>query len=287
MRLTRTGLHLLPFLAIACTGAATRQPQSPAPEPVRQEPILQNPSANSWAFAYAPGLASYRITRSAAVENTTDPTPIREITTNLTHETLGFERVGDTIQFTAVVDTFATTTQSLVGPAQASPLPIRITGWLVHDTLQIAADSLATQCSPSQSAIRTDVHNLVVPFPARLERGAIWTDSLEFVGCQAMITTTAHIHRTFRVSGETSYSGSPVVLVERLDTIQAHGEGALRQHRVILDASGNGRVLYYLSPSTGQIVNATAEQNIGLVITASGKANNFRQTVKQEFALVR
>src|SRR6185295_14538661 len=128
MRLTRTGLHLLPFLAIACTGAATRQPQSPAPEPVRQEPILQNPSANSWAFAYAPGLASYRITRSAAVENTTDPTPIREITTNLTHETLGFERVGDTIQFTAVVDTFATTTQSLVGPAQASPLPIRITG---------------------------------------------------------------------------------------------------------------------------------------------------------------
>lgn len=287
MRLTRTALHVLPFLAIACTGAATRQPGTSAPEPAREEPILRNPSANSWVFAYAPGVASYRVTRSATVENLSDQTPTREITTNLTHETLGLERVGDTIQFTMVADTFTTTTQNLVGPAQASQLPIRLSGVLVHDTLQIRTDSTAVRCSPSQSAIRTDVHNLIVPFPARLERGTVWTDSLEIAGCQAMIPTTARIQRTFRVSGETSYNGTPVVLVERRDSIQAHGEGAQGQHLLILDASGGGSVLYYLSPSSGQILNATAGQTLNMVITASGKTNSFRQNVKQEFTLVR
>jgi hypothetical protein len=286
MRLTRRALHLLPFLLAGCT-TATRQPQPPAPEPARQELPPQRPSASSWVFAYAPGVVRYRVTRSATVENVSDSVPIREITTNLTHETLGLERIGDTIQFTVVVDTFTTTTQDLVGPAQMSALPIQLSGLLVHDTLQLVADSLAAECSPSLSAIRTDAHNLIVPFPARLDQDAAWTDSLETAGCQAMIPTTARIQRAFRVAGETLYSGSPVVVVQRRDTIQAHGEGAQRQHRMVLDATGSGSALYYLNPSTGQIVAVTIEQSLHLVITASGKLNNFTQTAKQEFALVR
>ena len=286
MRLTRAALLVLPFLVLGCTGTAARQPEPPAPEAGRVEPILSNPSASSWAFSYTPGMVSYRVTRSATVENVSDSAPGREITANLTHETLGLERVGDTIQFTIVVDTFVTTTQNLVGPAQVSPLPIHLSGLLVHDTLQIVADSTAVPCSPSQSAIRTDAHNLLVPFPARLEQGRVWTDSLEISGCQAMIPTIARIHRIFRVSGEASYQGKPVVIVERRDSIQAHGEGAQGQHQLVLDASGTGSVLYYLSPSSGRIVNAAAEQNLDLVITASGRTSNFRQNLKQEFALI-
>lgn len=286
MRLTRTALPLIPILAIGCAGGGTRQSQPPAPQPAREEPVLRSPSASSWVFSYAPGVESYRVTRSATVEDVSDQTH-REVTTNLTHERLGLERVGDTIQFTVVVDTFTTTTQNLLGAAQASPLPIRLGGILVHDTLQISADSATASCSPSQSAIRSDIHNLIIPFPDRLEQGMVWTDSLELAGCQAMIPTTARIRRSFRVSGETSYDGRSVVLIQRRDSIQAHGEGAQGQHRLILDAVGSGSVLYYVSPSSGQILNATAEQSLSLAITASDRTSSFRQNLKQEFSLVR
>jgi hypothetical protein len=214
--------------------------------------------------------------------------PVREIATNLTHETLTLELVGDTIRFAVVADTFATSTQNLVGPAQVTgDLPIRVSGLLVHDTLLIAGDTLAGQCSPVQSAVRSDVHNILVPFPSRLEPGMTWRDSVELVGCQAMVPTTARARRSFLVSGETVYEGMPALIVQRSDTIQAHGEGAQQQHRVVLDATGSGTVAYYLSPSTGQVVHAVVAQELSLAIAASGKVHHFRQSLKQEFTLAR
>jgi hypothetical protein len=284
MALKSSALHLLPFLVFGCAGAV-RQPQPSVPEPGGQEPTIQIPPVHSWLFSYASGVASYKVTRSAVVEKVSDPSSTREVTTNLTHETLTLEQAGDTIQFTMVADTFATTTQNLVGPAQISPVPIQVSGILVHDTLRIADDPGGTPCRPSQSVIRADVYNVVVPFPARLEQGMVWADSLEISGCQAAVQTTAHSRRSFHVSGEASYDGRPVIVVERTDTLQAHGEGAQQQHRVVLDASGTGSVLYYLSPSTGQILHATVAQELSLAITASGKVDSFRQSLKQEFAL--
>jgi hypothetical protein len=209
------------------------------------------------------------------------------VTTNFTHETLTVERVGDTIQFTMVADTFTTTTQNLVGPAQTSVVPIKIDGTMAHDTLRIADNTATAPCIPAQSAIMADVRNIVVPFPAALEQGMVWTDSLEVFGCQAGIQTAARSLRSFRVSGEVSYDGQPAVVIERADIVQAHGEGAQQQHRLILEASGTGTVLYYLSPASGQVLHASATQDLNLTVTASGKPQSFKQSLKQEFALTR
>jgi hypothetical protein len=287
MRSSNALYTLLSFL-LACAGSKGGSPQPSVPEPDRPGPTSSSPSARSWTFDYRSGTASYRITRRAEIEKQSDSVPIREIATNLTHETLTLELVEDTIRFTLVADTFATITQNLVGPTQVTgDLPIRISGLLVHDTLQLAGDSVAGQCSPVQSAIRSDVHNILVPFPSRLEPGMTWRDSVELAGCQAMVPTTTRTHRSFLVSGETVYEGIPVIIVQRSDTIQAHGDGAQQQHRVVLDATGNGTIAYYLSPSTGQIVHAIMAQELSLAIAASGKVHHFRQGLKQEFALVR
>jgi hypothetical protein len=280
-------VHYFLLFVVACAGSRGSSPQPSAPEPERPAPTPSGPVAESWAFDYQPGITSYRVTRSATIENQSDSTRAREITTNLTHETLTLERVGDTIQFAVVADTFTTTTQNLVGPAQAGGLPIRVSGLLLRDTLQLVSDTLAGQCSPSQSAIRSDVHNLLLPFPVKLERGMAWKDSVELAGCQAMVTTVAHTRRSFLVSGEKIYEGMPVIIVERNDTIQAHGEGAQQQHRLVLDVSGSGNVLYYLSPSSGRIVHAIVGQELNLAIAASGKVHNFRQSLKQEYSQIR
>jgi len=102
-----------------------------------------------------------------------------------------------------------------------------------------------------------------------------------------MIPTTAHIARSYIVSGETEYQGEPVLVIQRTDSINAHGEGAQQQHRVILDASGTGSALYYVSPRDGRVRRVNTGQDLDLSITASGKINRFKQSSKQEFDFIR
>jgi hypothetical protein len=198
------------------------------------------------------------------------------------------ERVGDTIQFAMIADTFATTTQGLLGPAQSAPLPVRISGSLTREGLQLDVDTAAERCNPAQSALKSDLHNLVVPFPEQLTRGMTWRDSVELSGCQGLVPTTAHIIRVYSVTGEAvTADRNAVLVIERKDTIEAHGEGAQQQHQVVIDASGSGTALEYLDTSTGRIVRVTANQDLTLGITTSGRIHRFKQSLKQEFVIGR
>jgi hypothetical protein len=102
-----------------------------------------------------------------------------------------------------------------------------------------------------------------------------------------MIPTTANIGRLYRVIGETTYDGIPVVAVERRDSIRAHGEGAQQQHQLTIDVSGSGTALEYLSTSSGRLVSVTTNQELNLVITTSAQVRRFKQTLKQELAIAR
>jgi hypothetical protein len=89
------------------------------------------------------------------------------------------------------------------------------------------------------------------------------------------------------VIGESSYEGISAIVVQRTDSIQATGEGAQQQHRVLLDARGTGSAIYYLDINSGRVLHLSSSQDLNLVITASGKSSQFRESAKQEFALVR
>jgi hypothetical protein len=205
----------------------------------------------------------------------------------MTHELVNLESAGDTIRFTAAIDTFSTATQGSIGPAQTVTLPIQITGSLLRDSLIISNDSIPESCSPAQSALAADLRNLLVPFPTKLDQGGTWKDSTQVKGCQAMIPTTVTSSRSFTVAGETTYEGHPVVAVQRSDTIHAHGEGAQRQHQLVLDAAGTGKALYYLSTGDGRVVHLDTEHNLILTIATSGQVHRFKQSSKQEFKLAR
>lgn len=221
------------------------------------------------------------------IESQSDSGSHREFSSNTTHELLTLQLAGDTIYFTALVDTFSTTTQGAIGAVQTVQLPVQLSGLLIGDSLKLPTDSLASDCSPVSSVLTSDLHNLLVHFPTWLSTGATWTDSAELKGCQGMVRTTSHIIRSFFVSGQREYQGYPVLAVQRRDTIQAQGEGTQQQHRVELEANGTGNATYYLSPKDGQVIALTIEQELNLTITASGKHNRFRQSSKQEFSFVR
>jgi hypothetical protein len=155
------------------------------------------------------------------------------------------------------------------------------------DSLTISTDSTTEKCNPVSSSLSADLHNLLVGFPIQLSQGSSWRDSLEWNTCQGMIPTTVHIARSYVVSGEITYQGLPVIVVQRRDSVRAHGEGAQQQHRVTLDASGTGNATYYLNPQNGFILRLNTEQNLNLAITTSGEIHRFRESSTQNFSSVR
>jgi hypothetical protein len=228
----------------------------------------------------------YQISRSAAIDGQTDSGNNREISTNVTRELVTLTPAGDSaIGFTAVIDTFASTTQGLIGPVQAMQLPVQVSGVFADSGLTITTDGSSRKCNPVGSAILSDLHNLLTRFPAPLSRGLAWKDSVSTAGCQAGIPTTSRTTRWYVVSGESVHEGQPVLVVQRTDTIRAQGEGAQEQHLVKLDASGTGNAIYYLDTRDGRLVRLTTGQEMALTVTASGKAHQFKQSSRQEFRL--
>lgn len=287
MRRRASSWYFLVYLAAACTASTVQRAGQPTPSPSLPTPVAPPPTVGSWTFNYAPGVISYQISRSAAIESQSDSGSHQEISTNATHELVTLQPAGDTVHFSASVDSFSTTTQGVIGPTQLVHLPVQISGAFVDDSLILSSDSIGEKCNPVSSAISSDLYNLLVRFPALLSQETRWRDSVELKVCEGMIPTMARIIRSYVISGETVYQGNSVLMVQRNDTIQAHGEGAQQQHSLTLDAKGIGNAVYYLSPKDGRIVRITTGQDLDLAITLSGRVHRFKQSSKQDYSSVR
>jgi hypothetical protein len=285
----RIGWLLMICVLPGCGGSTrTSPPVSPIPV-VPAPPVVTSLSVSTWTFNYAAGIMRYQVSRSAAIEGQSESAGnSREISTNVTNELVTLAPVGESgTSVTAVIDTFSTTTQGLIGPVPSIQLPIQVTGLLTSQSLTISSDSsTSNKCNPVYSILVSDLHSLLTRFPAQFSQGMAWRDSVESTGCQAAIPTTTHTISSYVVSGEASYEGRPVLLVQRTDTVQAHGEGAQQQHPVKLDAGGTGTAVYYLDTKDGRIIRITAGQELNLTITTSARIHQFKQSSKQEFRLV-
>jgi hypothetical protein len=280
---------LFPVCLLLGCSAGTRPLPPVVPEPVVPSPPgVTPPVAGTWTFNYAPGTARYRISRSAAIESQSDSTGSkRETSTNVTNELLSLMAAGDSgFSFTVIVDTFSTTGQGLIGPAPVIQLPVQVTGFLTAQTLTISGDtSTSIKCNPVFSTLVSDLRNLLPRFPAELSPGKAWRDSVDASGCQAGIPTTSRTTSAYVMAGEANYEGRPVLVIQRSDIIQAHGEGSQQQHSVKLDASGTGNALYYIDRKDSRITRITAGQELNLTISTSGKLHQFKQNSKQEFRI--
>lgn len=243
-------------------------------------------AAGPWSFSPATGTRAYRVSRNATIEGVTDSAVRREAISNFTHEILTLEQAGEEMSFHIVVDTFAVITQGPIEPAQIGPLPIQVTGSLGMGGVRVETPP-RDSCDAIRATIAADVHNLLAPMPSRLSRGGVWRDVITTSGCQAGIPTSAITKRTFTVSGEVDHSGRSLLLVQRVDTLDARGQGAYGQHRMTVEGSGVGTALYYLDTATGEVSQLTTHQRTRIMVTTSGRLHSFTQTTNQDFVRVR
>ena len=273
---------VLVLLATAgCAGRSTQNPPS-SPVPAPPESSVRISDTGPWAFAYRPDTIRLQISRSAAIESSTDSGPHREISTNNTHEVVALAVAADTVRYTATVDSFSTASQGLIGTTQPVTLPVQVAGLL--DPLSAIADSAVQSCDPVRSTLETDVRNLLIPFRSQLNVGAMWRDSVARIACYGTIPVRATVIRRFSVVGRTSFNGQSAIAVQRADSVTAHGEGRQQQHQLFVDVNGTGTATYYLIPELGRLVHLTTSQDLDFAIRASGRTSRFREAVKEEFS---
>jgi hypothetical protein len=275
--------------SIACTTTRISPPPASAPAPtppIGQPPLPIVPSAGTWSFRYQPGIAGYQVARSATITRL-DTTGNAELSTNTSHELVTLDSTDVGVNFIAAVDGFTTTTQGLIGPVQPTQLPVQVSGSFAPSGLTMSSQTPEEKCNPVHSVLFADLYNLLVPFPQQLSPGVSWTDSVETRGCPAGIPTLSHTNRTFTIGGEVTYDGRPAVMVQRVDTTRAQGEGGLQQHRVSIDAHGTGTAVYYLDIASGRIVHLSTNQTLLLGVATSSRQYQLKQDSKQEFGIVR
>jgi hypothetical protein len=281
-------LYLCIAASLSCTAASPaiipgvpRPEENPAPPP--SAPPIRS---GSWVFAYAPGNVGYRISRNATVTNLSDSTNRHEVTSNLSHETIALEKPDTALLISATIDSFATTTQGLIGSTRSVQLPLVQTGILGTTGLILNDTVGSTDCSPAGSVLKTDLNNLLVSFPSPLVSGATWRDSVSVRGCQGELPNTSHILRTFTVAGEMNFQGTPVILVERADSVSAEGEGAQQQHHVSFGARGTGSGRYLIDRASGRVINLTTQHELTFTVMASARTSVFAQVVQQDYRLI-
>jgi len=271
------------LLATACTtGGRVATPSSPSVP----EPIIQPTDHGPWAFSYRSDTLHYQISRSAAIESEGDSAVHREISTNNSHEIVSLFVAGDTVRYTAVVDSFSTANQGAIGPVQPVTLPVQVSG--VVDSLGLNVDSTATdeQCNAVQSSLESDIRNLLISLPAQLSPGTSWRDSTVTATCVGSVPAKAIIIRRFLVVGASSYANESAIAIQRTDTISGLGVGRQHQHQLNIEISGTGSATYYISTERNRLVYLATSQDLSFVVRSSSRADHLRESAKEQFILV-
>jgi hypothetical protein len=275
---------------LGCTAASTSTSSPPSPRPEISVSAVNptvTPVSGSWDFTYAAGILTYEISRNATITNATDSTGSHEVSSNRTRETFHVQPEDSVIRVVASVDSFVTTTtQGLTGPVQNAQVPVQLSASVADGNLTIDDTSSTAGCNPVQSVLKADLNNLLLALPTHVSSGMTWRDSVSVNGCQGGLPGAAAIIRNFRIAGQIDLDGNPVLLVERQDSLTAHGQGAQQQHQVSFDARGTGRARYLLDFRAGRIVRVTTDQSLAIAITSSGRVSDFTQLSQQEFRLL-
>ena len=118
-----------------------------------------------------------------------------------------------------------------------------------------------------------------------MSAGDTWTDSTNTNGCRGSVPATSHVTRSYTVIGDTIVGGLHAIQIHHTDTIDATGEGAEGQHRVLVSATGTGYGDIFVDPTTGRLISASSMQTTSVAVTTSGRSNRFLQHVTEQITL--
>lgn len=157
------------------------------------------------------------------------------------------------------------------------------------DSVTVTEPRIPPIGTPCDSTPRLAVQAVgIIPHvPASLTAGGSWRDSTTVTACRGPVLATVVTRSVYTVIGDTIAGGpgSPVLL-QRVDSISARGEGAEGQHRILLTASGTGTSDIVLDPAMGVVSSVSGTQVMRVEVTTSGRTSTLVQRVQRRATLV-
>ncbi len=284
----RTCVFVLIFTA--CARSTQRSPD-PVLEPASNSPATPAiTTARSWTLIPTTAIQRYISTATTTLELQSDTATTRGSVTTTAAFTLSAIREAGLARIQGSLDSFSTKVNGrITQPDQASVVPLIFRGRLVNGGFNL--DSINGQPPGTGDCRNQGLNSLsflrqsVVAVPSVLTAGLTWVDSSTISACNGSIPLQLTAVKTYTVAGEDRRNGSPVIVIDRVDTFAAFGEGAQSQHRVTIIVRGSGSAKVYVDRASGMLNSSEGELQARVTINASGRTQIFNQTVKERTVL--
>ena len=285
-------------VASGCTRSRAPEPEAPAPaRPAPGAPSARPAEAGRGRadFAYAPGTYRYQVVSEASVELLRDSAAsaaprqgsLVDTLTSTIHIT--YQIAGDGApRLTGSVDSFTVQSTGLVPTGQralAAPLPFAAT---LSDgrrpaTFEAHPD---TACAAPDVALLAVARDLLLPAPASLAPGTVWSDTITSTVCRAGIPVTARTVRSYRVVGPAMRDSVQAVQLRRETTLTMTGGGTPRGDTVTVTGTGRGSGELFVEPAAGHYLGGAEETTVELMVSNRTQTRRFVQRSRQETRLV-
>lgn len=147
-------------------------------------------------------------------------------------------------------------------------------------------DTAGDSCAVAGGMLAERARSLIVPLPTVISLGGTWRDSTRTMICAGGLPVAVSAVQAYRVAATGRYQGTPVLRLERSDTLRYQGGGTQRGRSVVVTGDGTGRATYYLDPVRGLVLGGTGESLTRFsVSTLAGGTRTFSQRARQEIAL--
>lgn len=279
------------------TGPASRPVPTPPPAviapPPAAAPNVAPPAPHP--FSYAPGTYRYEV-RSQAIITSASDSRIDTVATRTIVSLQVARNDSGGISVAGTVDTFTVngSRAGSVAPVVAVPFSISAArDGQVRDSAVVSSADSAAVCATPVSAITAVGRELLAALPVPLAPSAEWTDATTTVTCRAALPVIARSTRQSRAAWAlvpiewSRRTGDVAFEVARTTTTTLSGQGRAAGRQVDVSGSGQGSSLLYVDPELGVVLGGTGNGSTKIVIDAGSQRQEFIQTVRQQFTLLR
>lgn len=286
--MTRRVIAVLLVGSAVISGCQRHVPET-APAPTTAGAIPQpSPTPThpgKWSIIPIDQKIKYRSTRTVALQHMTVPPQPHDSFTTTVDFSITPKRNPSTTTFSVEIQSLKSTT---IQPALHTPFSF--SGHLSGNALKIEAlngvpASSVIDCNTGELSFTGVVTQTMISIPTQLETGTVWSDSLSTVACTGPVPGALSITRTYKTVGSTQVSGLDAIILELDEKTTLTGEGSQEQHRVQVRGTGSGKARLMIDATTGAVISANTDRLTLLVVTASGREQQFQQHMNE--ALVR
>lgn len=266
-------------------------PPTPAPE-TTPEPIVvpgipRNDRNMVWKIAPTPQTNSYRAVLKATVEEKSQHDNRMDSFTTTTDFSLKLTRSSNRLEISGVIfaiENNANQTSQFF--RKSLPHPMSFDGNVSDHIVSVRItrpdqSSSTTPCSDSSESALSIISRDLIIVPQEITVGKDWQDSTTNLVCSGSLPVLVSVIRKFKIIGETTVDGIAALKLERTEKSVTSGEGSQGQHQISLKGTGMGTGQIYIDASTGLLLGLTATSRSELLITSSGRSQNFTQTTEE------